>query len=378
MQRYKLYNSDDVEKLQRELDIYKYTLETVKSQDGVNGYLKTKSDFNDLQLKYSKLKGEMKIMEENHQRRVTEYELEKQFLSTRMNTVSESVSQLKQDMNWMMDRMEQIRFTELLEKMNQVMNKQDDHLIETKIKIERLKEEILQLKEYIESDVPTPEPAKEPPAPKKSEYRQLQNMLRSPSYIEEASSKKKNMTTRQNFRHPLPSSQTIHPTNASNHVQDSAAVMNMERNAFPHYLELNKNIIIRPKATKNKQEEKKAESNIDKSPSITVNNNTPPLHEESSMKKNVEENPVKETIIEKHSEPNIELPNKQEANFLAPKDFTRDTPIETIEKEIQVTEKEIPAADKQNIVEEKSSQEQKQPSPKKETGSFFSIFQKKD
>ncbi|MGJ9458033.1 hypothetical protein [Oceanobacillus sp. CF4.6] len=370
MHRYKLYNSDDVEKLQRELDIYKYTLETVKSRDGVNGYLKTKSDFNDLQLKYSKLKGEMKIMEENHQRSVTEYELEKQFLSTRMNTVSESISQMEQDMNWIMDRMEQMRFTELLEKMNQVMSKQDDHLIETKIKIERLNEEILQFKKYMGSNVPTPEPAKEPLAPKKSEYRQLQNMLQSPNYVEQAGTKKKNnMTNTQISRRPMLNNQTPYPTNTSGSVQNTTS-MNQGKKTFRNsQYELNKNTVTRITTKKSNQGKKKAKSNVDENPLMTANDNTPPLtNDNTSMEKNVEETKVPDVNIEKHSETNIELPNKQEEEF---KTFTRYLSKEATDNQIVAAEKEE-QSDGQDIDNDQESQLGK----KMEFSSLFSIFRK--
>jgi len=146
-------------------------------------------------------------MEENRHLRKAEYEQQEQFLSTRIHKVSDLIGQLKQDIDKIMDKVE-IRFNELLEKMNQVLSKQDNHLIENRIQIERLREEIVQLKEQIgtnaetsesakkpknpmESKVSAPESAKKTKDPKQSDYKQLQNMLQSPKYVEQASNKKK-------------------------------------------------------------------------------------------------------------------------------------------------------------------------------------------
>ncbi|WP_249872163.1 hypothetical protein [Oceanobacillus saliphilus] len=261
MYRYKLYNTDEVEKLEWELAIYKQTLETIKSRDEVTEYLKTKSEFNDLKLKFTKIKGEMKIMEENHQRTIMDYEQEKQFLSSRIDEVSDSLGQLKLDVNKVIDIVDQMHFTELIEKMNQVMNKQDDHLVETKIKIERLKEEIMQLKEHMQSNVQLPETTNQPPAPRKSEYRQLQNMLQSPNYVEQTvTPKKNNMINTQNSKRPMLNNQTFYKKNASGNIQNNVS-MGQGKKTFRHsQYELNKNIITRTTPSRNNEEKKKVKT----------------------------------------------------------------------------------------------------------------------
>jgi len=163
------------------------------------------------------------------------------------------------------------------------------------------------------------------------------------------------MTNHQNFRPPMSNSPTLHPINSSANIQDSF-LKSKGKSDVPHDLELNKNnIVIRPKASKNNQKEKKAESDVDKSASTTANH-TQLFNEDSSLKKNEEKKQTNDMNIERHSETNLELPNKLENNLSLSKDSM-------LNASNQTTSEEIPVAENLHQVEDKSNHEQEQSKP---------------
>lgn len=123
MYQYKLYNTGEIEKLKQDLEVYKQMLVTIKSSDSVDKYLQLQHELNELRLKFSKLKGEMKAMEESYQEKLAEHERQDQKLFTKIQTINDSLNHLKQDVTFIKDEVEEMRVTELLEKINLVVNK---------------------------------------------------------------------------------------------------------------------------------------------------------------------------------------------------------------------------------------------------------------
>ena len=132
MEQFKLYNAQEIEELNQRLNFYKYTLESLEIGDMIDDYVKTKNDFHLLKLKFSEFEGEVRIMEDNFQHKINEYEHQEKELSAKINSMNDSVIQLKQDINKIMEKVNQVRFTELLENINHVILKQDNMLVEGK------------------------------------------------------------------------------------------------------------------------------------------------------------------------------------------------------------------------------------------------------
>ncbi|WP_430788248.1 hypothetical protein VBD025_00450 [Virgibacillus flavescens] len=375
MSRYKLYYADDIEELKLTLEVYKHTLETIKKDEVVEDILKMKRAFYDLNLKLSKLKGEMKIMEENHHEKITEYEHEKQNLSVRIKTVNNSLSQLKQDVNKIMDMVEQMRSTELHEKMNHVISKQDASLIEEKSEIDKLKEEILFLKEHIQPNtstnyettghpslptIPIQDAVRQPTPPRQSEYRRLQNMIQSSGQIEQATSKKKsNMINRPNPSKSNSSKQRSHPVDFSGDVQLNVP-MSKGKKSFRHAdYDLNKNIIT----STNKESKKKVENTNEQTPSLTADEVNPPIPTDEHP---VEENQADQ--VEIIPEAATEQPKEPERAQSSYKKFFQYLTNETKDNN--------PAGNTEDPNNNNDDHQHDESNRKTEFSSLFSIFRK--
>ncbi|MEC5424237.1 hypothetical protein QGM71_12120 [Virgibacillus sp. C22-A2] len=107
--------------------------------------------------------------EEFYQEELSEYEKQVE----EIHTILDTLNQLKQDVDYIKDEVEEMRVKELLEKMNLMMDKTDEHLIKVENEINSQKEDYLQLKDLMNQDVLKKK------APRPSEYRRLQNMLQS-------------------------------------------------------------------------------------------------------------------------------------------------------------------------------------------------------
>ncbi len=364
VEQFKLYNTQEIEELNRELEYYKYTLESLKIGDVIDDYVKTKSDFHHLTLKFSKLEGEVKIMEDNFQSKIEEYEYQEKDLTAKVNAINDSVIQLKQDINRVMEKVERMHFTELLENINHVILKQDNMLVEGKSEINRLRGEILQLKENMESNSHKQDTTIQH-SPKQSEYRKLQNMLDSSRYIEQAPIQKKNDVTKsRNFMQSTPSGQIVHSNDSVNDVQNPSQKSKGRKTYRHNQYELNKTIITRTTAS-NKQDKKKETNHMNENDSFITNSDNPTLTGDYIY---LEEDQANHIDAENHLETDIKNDNKQQDD--SAKDFTPNSSSET-------TANEMPADEIHNDGEKKTNNQEKQSSNKKEFASFFSLFKSK-
>lgn len=118
-------------------------------------------------------------MEENHIEEKRKSEYEARHLSTKIETIGDSLNQLKQDVYKIMYLIENMPLAELIEKTNYVIDNHNSGFIEEKNEIDLLKEEILHLKEQINQSYSNHNTTEQPQSPKVSEYKRLQNMLHS-------------------------------------------------------------------------------------------------------------------------------------------------------------------------------------------------------
>lgn len=357
MEQFKLYNAQEIEELNQRLNFYKYTLESLEIGDMIDDYVKTKNDFHLLKLKFTEFEGEVRIMEDNFQHKINEYEHQEKELSAKINSMNDSVIQLKQDINKIMEKVNQVHFTELLENINHVILKQDNMLVEGKNDINRLRGEILQLKEHMQSNTQKHHTNNIQHSPRQSEYRQLQNMLESSRYIEQAPNQKKNDVTKfRNFMQSTTRDQIVHPIDSHNDVQ-KPTLKSKGRKTYRHNpYELNKNIITKTTASNN-QEKKKDDNIIQENDSLTTHSDNLALTDENI----VMEHQTDHIDVENHFET-----NKQQDDYSSVSTQPRET-----------TAKEIPANETSNDEEKKSNNQEKKSDNKKEFTSFFSLFKSK-
>ncbi|WP_174615532.1 hypothetical protein [Virgibacillus ihumii] len=360
MYQYKLYNSGEITRLEQELDVYKHILETIKLGDMVENYLKTNSEFYELKFEFHKLKGEMKSMEKNYQETVEEYGREEQDLSESIKTINDSLSELKRDMDTVMNLVAQIRFAELSEKVDKVIHKLDSGLTD-KNEMKGLQEEVSRLTDQLKPETAEADTQQQQSAaPKKSEFRRLQSMLRSPQNIEQASNKKKNnMTPIQNFGKPVSGSKR-RSTQTNSFNQNESNIQNINgRKVYqnPQY-EINKNIIT----SKNKQQKNNAEAN--EGTSVNSRNNNP---NSSNKNTSFETEETETNNTEKEHENSMENPNTQENH----QEFQPQSETETENRNIAAD-----VTNNNNEEEKHSSEEDNQSGSKNESNSFFSFFRK--
>ncbi|WP_179107305.1 hypothetical protein [Sediminibacillus massiliensis] len=256
MSQYRLYNSEDIHKLEQELEFYKDTLQAVDSGHAYE-YLKKQRELYNLNVKFSTIKGEMKVMEENYQERISGYERREKNVSSQIQTLEESLSQLKYDVRMIKSEMERLRFSELLDKVNIVINKTDDHLYQVKKEIDSQREEFNELRNELK---PNPGGGT-PQAPRQSEYRRLQNMLQSTGNIEQYYHQKKtNEVNSQAYRNSMTYNQHSAPPRSFGASNDSTPMRKGKKMFRNSQYDLNKNIITRTTTSKNMKGKKKAEN----------------------------------------------------------------------------------------------------------------------
>lgn len=296
-------------------------------------------------------------MEESYQEKLAEHERQDQKLFTKIQTINDSLNHLKQDVTFIKDEVEEMRVTELLEKINLVVNKTDDNLTRVKNQIDTQKEELLQSKEH------------KKPTPRTSEYRRLQNMLQSFNNANRVSNQLNNsMTTNKTFRQSPSKSQKAFRKSPLGDSQNTVS-MSDETKAFRGFpSKFNKNIITRTSTSKNTKK-----INVDtyeeESPSLIKNEDIPPSDH------TIEEKSENHTETENQQELNLESFGEQKAKV----DYPREEEVthlsadsNTLESENEKTDEEMGAIDNNEMLEA----DRRLNKSNKKSGSFFSFFRK--
>lgn len=404
MYRYQLYNIQEVDELKQKLNYYKTMLESLKVGDIIEDYLQLNRAFNELKAKYSNLEGEMKMMEEYHQREIADYEKKESNFANQVEMLNNMVNELTKDVNRMVYKLEQIQFGELVEKVNNLLISQDQTLLEEKNEIEKLKEEISQLKKHMKSK----ETSQQPPAPRKSEYRRLQNMLQSSKHVEQSPNQKKNNiainqrpmdpTTRGNTMrtsHLPPNFKPSVPPNVPQNQSNTINASNDRRKTFRHaQFDLNKNIITRVSTPKEPRvenstrdfskfndliiaKENKEEHSDDSVPKAETEKN----NQAANQLESVSENETKGHDSEKSNKSTFETMSEPSATYKINMEEERESQEEIQNQQLEQTKGQEEFQNQhveQSKMQEVNRNQQTEPSKKREFASFLSIFQRKE
>ena len=148
MYRFQLYDSEDIQKLIKEKDIYKNIIESRNIDQLLEELIALKSNNEDLIEKIINLKGDIHKMNEKYEKQKAEFENKERNLSEQIHTIDSSLIELKHEVSKMMDKIDHLQLKELMTKVNQLIEKQEKNF-ETNKELEEIKNELLQMKEEI-------------------------------------------------------------------------------------------------------------------------------------------------------------------------------------------------------------------------------------
>ncbi|WP_058307183.1 coiled-coil domain-containing protein [Gracilibacillus massiliensis] len=296
MYQYKLYNYQDIEKLNKELEVYKKVVETRDADHSIL-YWQTKQELEELKQKLQKGKGEMKVMEESYHTQLRDYADKEQKISSQIHSIHHSIQQLKKDVQTIRGEVKELRVNELLEKINQVIGETNVDLDDVKKQVKEQNQEFQQINKQLQAS----SPPKQQTRNRTSEYRQLQRMLKS--------------AKPKGHRAPPPSQQIM--TNPKQDTRESTrqmiTIQNGKKTFHNTQYELNKNIIVKKTTTKTKKPEVEKEYNqeppLEETPKVEQTEISPSIENE---KVEVEEKVAPITTDAKTKEDNIAM--EQEAD----------------------------------------------------------------
>ncbi|GAE92693.1 hypothetical protein JCM21714_1704 [Gracilibacillus boraciitolerans JCM 21714] len=262
MYQYKLYNYQDIEKLNRELEVYKKVVESRNVGNSIS-YWETKQELEVLKQKLQKNKGEMKVMEQSYQNQIKDYVDKEQKISHQINAIHHSIQQLKKDVTTIKGEVKELRVNELLEKINQVIGHTNLDLNDENKQVSEQKQKFQQInKQHIRK--------------RNSDYRQLQLMLKS-------ATPKKQQTPPSSQQKVTDSNQVT--TNPGRHM---FTVQNEGKTFYNTKYEWNRNIIVKKTTTKTeKLKKEKKEEQLMEEASIVAQS-----EKESNPSPSIENKPV--------------------------------------------------------------------------------------
>lgn len=350
MYQFKLYNVNEIENLKQRLEDYKQHLESTITSKTSNNYPELHQALNESKEKNIRLKGELKRMEMHYQEQINRYEQQATNITTKLESIDDSINQLKYDISQIKGEVNGFHFQELINKLNQLIVKTDENLLKIKRDLELQDQTFSQIKEQL---TPKSEPQT---VSRQSEYRRVQNMLQSIT-----TSKGNQMLTNTTRNKPIqPSNSSINRIANRVNNKNTTLSINQGRKSFVNsQYEFNKNIIKKKKTPNPVQENViKDEHQSDSTPTST--NSEPLVNTNSEQSTPIDPNPQTKLIEESKPESApLENLNKNESES------------EAIDSSSQST--------KQNIKTELPNQSTESTAMDESTkrSSFFSFFKSK-
>ncbi len=352
MDVYKLYNSKDIEHLKQELKNYKQRVETRKMSN-------TNGECTMMVSEFLNLKGAMRNMNENFQEQIEDLAEENFNLSAQIQMVNESVSQLHQDVSRVLDKMEEIQFNELSEKMDHIINKQAGNSTDVKDEIDMLKRETSSQQEQTTPINVIPKNTNKRNEAKQSEYRQLKRILQSSKNVEQAPNGKRNNSSQR-------PAQRLGSLSPSTEVRNTLHMDTGKKSFRDTQYELNKNIITRTTSTK--QQKKKTYDDPTQT-SVNISDNTP------SFLSSEEDTTPNDTIREETS---IEQKGMKIQSTTNPEQMNEaDNSSSSTDEDMLIpsNDEELPTTS--NKGEEETDHHYETMNTTNDVPSFFSLFKKK-
>ncbi|WP_411953838.1 hypothetical protein ACKXGF_11395 [Alkalibacillus sp. S2W] len=228
MQQYKLYDATEIEHLKHELQIYKQSLEATNSHNALDHFVRLQRELHELKVEFSMFKGEVKNMKEHFQDKTEEFEEQNKDNSSQIQTMNESLNQIKQDATSNHQDDYKTQVTDLLNKMELVINRTEENMTTLKKHTNTTKESRTEVADHENESGSKKAPRQV------SEYRRLHNMLQS-----------HNQVTQQNANCSPSYNQRLMQNKPLNKHGGTINTSNQNKSAKYNNLEFNKNIITR-------------------------------------------------------------------------------------------------------------------------------------
>ena len=128
MYRFQLYDSEDIQKLKKEIDVYRNILEAM-NLDHLYEQLDTLKSNNEILVeKMINLKGDIQKMNEKYELQKTNFENKERNLTEHISTLDTALIELKQDVNIMMNKIDNLQLKDIIAKVDKLMEKQNKDL----------------------------------------------------------------------------------------------------------------------------------------------------------------------------------------------------------------------------------------------------------
>ncbi|MFC0470032.1 hypothetical protein ACFFHM_05700 [Halalkalibacter kiskunsagensis] len=188
MEQSRYSSTQDIDTLKQKLVAYKKTLEALKGGGVIEDYLLPKKEYEELKNQVSTLKGEIKTMKDKQDVQIHEYEKKVEVMTTHVELVNNTMRDLKQDVSLLMSKVSNIDFSDILKKIDKMVDIQYASISSIKDgnnELNVLKEEIAQLKQQTNNQATAnTDNVNQNMKTKPSSYRQLQNILQSSKSIQ--------------------------------------------------------------------------------------------------------------------------------------------------------------------------------------------------
>ncbi|KHF39865.1 hypothetical protein [Halalkalibacter okhensis] len=149
MAQFETNKNENIKALKQKLVIYRKTLDALKGDNVVSDYLLTKEECNEIKKQVSVLEEVIQTMKEEQDLQINEYHQKIKIISGQVESVNDSIHLLKQDVAYLMNKVNNPSFDDLIQKMNQMIDIQNTSISliqKGNSEVEGLKEEITQSK----------------------------------------------------------------------------------------------------------------------------------------------------------------------------------------------------------------------------------------
>lgn len=407
MDRYRLNGTDELTAMKEKLNIYKGMLRSIKSGNVLEDYLLSKTESYEFKIISE---GVMKKMEDYH---YGSEERTKQ-LSAQIQSVTETVSGLKNDMALIKEKMDRLQVHDLIGKMNQIIDTQKNPVKNEKgNEVDFLKEELAKLKQeminthqqatvqeaYVQQGPKT--------SSKTSDFRKLQNMLQSSRQFNPG--KNDYHPTMDQSRSYNPNQPTFQRKNKS-HTEPPISKLGKARGSTSNnrtyinpQMEMYQNSVVRTDSKKNVEESaqelaKPVSRNTDKreinlqfkkhkeSEKETVEWKNKDQDTCSQKRDDESTEPLKDTndLGAENMDSNDVIPSNKDKNTNEMVTYSTNDQVKEnkdILKEENINSNQNPIDPESTVaydLEEENKDATEKPAKKMEFPSFFSIFQKKN
>lgn len=132
MYQFKLYNVTEIENLKQKLEDYEQKRIPISSYKKSNKFPELHQALKESKEKNIQLKGELKRMETQYEEQINRYEQQAQHIITKLESIDDSINQLKQDISLIKGEVNSFHLQEVIGKLDQVIEKTDDNLAKIK------------------------------------------------------------------------------------------------------------------------------------------------------------------------------------------------------------------------------------------------------